>query len=201
MAGEAPLPGTAFHVRGASPRMLSTRYNDMKRMRTKFTKRDWELLPEGFPAQLIEGQLVRDEAPTYGHQLVAARIRYLLFQLLGPDRVPDSPADVLVDDTTILEPDIVVLAGPGDPASSYVGIPLLVVEVLSPSTRERDRGVKAALLLGLGVGEVWLVDPEARTIEVRTPDGAQTFTGSAPARSEVLPGFELIPDLLYVPPR
>ena len=37
---------------------------------TFFTRRDYEALPEGFPAQLVDGFLVREPSPSYGHQLV-----------------------------------------------------------------------------------------------------------------------------------
>ena len=131
-------------------------------MQQPFTRVDWERLPEGFPAQLIQGQLVKEPAPTYGHQRLGARIRFALLSLLGPDRVPDTPADVLVDDVNVYQPDVVVLRAPADDASHYVGVPLLAVEVLSRSTRKRDRDVKAERLLVLGVEEVWLVDPERR---------------------------------------
>jgi hypothetical protein len=32
-----------------------------------FTRADYDLLPEGFPAWLCQGELIRDETPTYGH--------------------------------------------------------------------------------------------------------------------------------------
>ena len=39
------------------------------------------------------------------------------------------------------------------------------MEVLSPSTRRVDRGVKLALYRRAGVGEYWIVDPVARSVE------------------------------------
>ena len=99
-------------------------------MQQPFTQVDWERLPEGFPAQLIQGQLVKEPAPTYRHQRLAARVRFALLSLLGPDRVPDTPSDVAVDHENVFQPDVVVLRAPADDASHYVGVPLLAVEVL-----------------------------------------------------------------------
>ena len=41
-------------------------------MTALFTRAQYDQLPEGFPAQLIEGDLVRDPAPTYGNASKAA---------------------------------------------------------------------------------------------------------------------------------
>lgn len=80
-----------------------------------------------------------------------------------------APFDVVLDDYNVVEPDLlfvrterlalvteVNVQGPSD----------LIVEVLSPSTRERDLGVKAHLYARVGVGEYWTVDPDAETLTV-----------------------------------
>lgn len=46
------------------------------------------------------------------------------------------------------------------------GAPDLVIEILSPSTRERDRLVKRTLYALHGVKEYWIADPAAQSIEV-----------------------------------
>jgi len=74
---------------------------------------------------------------------------------------------------------------------------LLVGEVLSPSTGRRDRTVKTKRYLGAGVKEVWLVDPEAKTIEIRTAQGERRHSGGEAARSEAVAGFETSSEALF----
>jgi Uma2 family endonuclease len=49
-----------------------------------------------------------------------------------------------------------------------------VVEVVSPSTAGRDRGVKLDRYRVFGVGEYWIIDPEERTVEIwKLAEGAE----------------------------
>lgn len=166
----------------------------------RYTRADFDELPEGYPVELIEGCLIREPSPTFRHNRIAARLRFSLLKLCGPDRVPDTPSDVAIDDFNVFQPDIVVLAEfPGE-SSHCVGVPALAIEVYSPSTRRRDRTVKVRRLLQLGVGEVWLVDPVARTIEVRTSEEGRLVSGDDVAASAAVPGFTVRPSALFAPP-
>jgi Uma2 family endonuclease len=70
-------------------------------------------------------------------------------------------------------------------------VPDLVVEVLSPSTRANDLGVKRDLYMSSGVRELWLVDPDASTItRVRPSTGSDEVLGAgAMLESELLDEF------------
>jgi Uma2 family endonuclease len=72
-------------------------------------------------------------------------------------------------------------------------VPDLVVEVLSPSTRENDLGIKRELYLGSGVRELWLADPDAKSVtQVRMNErGDQLHLEGDFLRSELLDGFAL----------
>ena len=79
------------------------------------------------------------------------------------------------------------------------GAPALVVEVLSPSTRKRDLGVKRRPFERAGVREYWIVDPVLNRVEVHRRDrtgvmGVATHLESTPTgvlTTPILPGFEL----------
>jgi Uma2 family endonuclease len=71
-------------------------------------------------------------------------------------------------------------------------VPDLVVEVLSPSTRANDEGIKRELYMDSGVRQLWLVDPDAHTITRVSPDAPdELITDGESLRSELLPGFAL----------
>jgi Uma2 family endonuclease len=81
-------------------------------------------------------------------------------------------------------------------------VPDLVVEVLSPSTRTNDLGVKREMYMRAGVRELWLVDPDARTITlVRSGADADEVLGDGDAlHTELLDGFALDVARVFVTP-
>jgi Uma2 family endonuclease len=72
----------------------------------------------------------------------------------------------------------------------------LVVETLSPTTAEIDRGPKRKAYVRYGVTEYWRVDPDARAVEVYRLipagyPGTRSFSEEEFLSSPLLPGFEL----------
>lgn len=175
--------------------------NPMHALDTRFTRADYDRLPEGFPAQLVEGFLVKEPAPTYGHQCFASRLHQRLLALVGPERALQAPSDVGIDEWNVYQPDLLVLRTPPSFEVRDVGIPLLAVEILSPSTARHDRVVKRRRLLAAGVEEVWIVDPPKRTVEVYDASGVRSATGVEALASRALPGFTVVPDELFAPPK
>jgi Uma2 family endonuclease len=158
-----------------------------------FSRDDYAQLPEGFPAELVRGHLVKEPAPVWWHQWTVLEIAVRLRTLVGSARVLTAPIDVHVDHWNVLQPDVLVL-GPEaalEPQAESGPLPVLVVEVLSPATERRDRGTKTRVYVEAGVQEVWLVDPRSGQITVHTASGAASFAPGETARSRVVPGFEL----------
>jgi Uma2 family endonuclease len=108
-------------------------------------------------------------APNPLHQRVSRRLQQQLVEFYhrtGRGEVFDAPIDVILGPHDILEPDLVVVTSSEHITTRGIeAAPLLVVEILSPSTRSQDRGVKRARYAQLGVPNYWLVDADARRIE------------------------------------
>jgi Uma2 family endonuclease len=140
--------------------------------RVILTYRDYEALPaDGRRYELHEGELSVTPAPGTQHQRVIGRLYRLLSQhadARGLGEVFVSPVDCILSDTTVVQPDIVYVESSRSSLVSARGIegpPTLVVEVLSPSTAQIDRGTKFQLYARYGVPHYWIVELEGRSIE------------------------------------
>ena len=167
----------------------------------RFTYEDYALLPEDRRYEVVDGELVVTPAPTPFHQIVLLRLMKLLDAFVESHRAGTvllAPCDVVLSRYDVLQPDILFVSSERRPiiGEKYVGpAPDLVVEVLSPSTADRDRTAKAKRYATFGVREMWLVDPDARTIEVLVNEGdgfrREALHGEADlVRSVVLSGLE-----------
>jgi Uma2 family endonuclease len=144
-------------------------------MATKpFTWQDVLATPDdGMRYEAIEGKLYVTPPPTYRHQRISLKLERALMQLLedaGHGVVAHAPVGVEFPDTKEgVQPDILFVSrGRLEIVSEdwIRGAPDLVIEILSPATAERDRGLKRKLYERHGVGEYWIVDPDAEEVEV-----------------------------------
>ncbi len=74
-------------------------------------------------------------------------------------------------------------------------VPDLIVEIISPSTEARDRGVKFTDYSSHGVREYWLIDPVAESVELYQLQDA-SYPPVEPqsegrVQSQVIPGFDI----------
>ena len=135
-----------------------------------------------FPAdgnryELVDGELLVTPAPNLRHQDVLGRLYVLLSSNLAqyPDfKVFFSPADISWDREKLVQPDLFVV-----PRAETLGgwktcrTLLLTVEVLSPGSARGDRLVKRRLYQRQRVATYWIVDSEARLVEVWHPGDAR----------------------------
>jgi Uma2 family endonuclease len=167
----------------------------------RWTYADYAALPDdGNRYEIIAGVLYMTPAPGIGHQSVSARMVTFLVthvEFAGLGRVFAAPVDVELAPDTVVQPDIVVVLSASlhrITPSRIIGAPDLVVEILSPGTAGYDRREKQDAYARAGVGEYWIVDPGAQTVELLTLDQGRyrshgVFRGQArlPSSAVTLP--------------
>jgi Uma2 family endonuclease len=132
------------------------------------TYEDLEAMPDdGHRYELVDGVLVVTPAPGTAHQACVAQLVTRLTVAASADSlVLCAPYDYLVAPATLLQPDILVARRKDLGEARLERPPLLVVEVLSPSTRLTDLGTKRLAYEAAGVPAYWLVDPREPSITV-----------------------------------
>lgn len=173
--------------------------------RIVLTYKDYEALPaDGRRYEVHEGELSVTPAPSPQHQLISRHLFRLLdghVKARGLGEVLYAPLDVILSDTSIVQPDLVYLDSTRLGAISRRGIegpPTLVIEILSPATTLIDRSTKQQLYARHAIPFFWLVDPEGHSVEafVLGPKGYALAVRASGAEPVSLPPF---PDLALIP--
>ena len=147
--------------------------------REKLTYDDFLLFPDdGQRHELIDGEHYVTASPNMKHQYVLGNLHFLIRRWLEEHRVGRvflSPFDVVFTRFDVVEPDLLFLtharARQVLTAANVQGVPELVVEIGSPSTRKRDETIKKRLYEREGVAEYWVVDPDLDVIRVYARQG------------------------------
>ena len=158
-------------------------------MSVGLTYEDLCRLPDdGMRHELIDGELYVTPVPRLKHQRVAGNLFVHISMYLrqtktvatGDERSRDrehplgrvyfAPLDIVFSDTNVVEPDLLYLSRDREERLAterfVAGAPDLVVEILSPSTRYVDLGVKLLLYERFGVPEYWVIDPGNETVKI-----------------------------------
>lgn len=138
-----------------------------------YTEDDYYHLPEEVRAELIDGQIYDQAAPSRIHQNIlmelAATIRDYIRLKNGSCKVYPAPFAVKLfnDRTTIVEPDISVICDPSKlTAQGCSGAPDWIIEIISPGNAGHDFIFKLNLYANAGVREYWIVDPRNENVLV-----------------------------------
>ena len=159
-------PSVPYHTDSSS--------NGMHTVYGKHTLKDYYALPEERRAELIDGTFYDMAAPAGIHQeillILGSLFREYIRKNKGGCKVYVAPRDVQLDpndDKTIVQPDVLVVCDRSKITDRCIlGAPDLIVEILSPSTRETDLHIKASKYANAGVREYWIVDPQKKIILV-----------------------------------
>src|SRR5688572_24881265 len=173
----------------------------------RLTYAEFLLWPDdGKRHELIDGVHYVTPSPKFSHQEIVGRLYLAIGNFLATrrhlGRIILARFDVVLSDYDVVEPDLLFLAGDQQSIlteANVQGAPALVVEVLSPSTRRRDEGIKRRLFDQKGVREYWLVDPKNCCVSIcrRSDDGSfpivSTLSAAADEQIEtpLLPGLAL----------
>ena len=171
---------------------------------------DLEAFPDdGHRYELLDGVLVVTPAPGFSHQMVVGQLFRRLDEA-APAELAVLPAPFAVhpeaadgrpesEQSTELQPDVLVAALASFTPKDLPGAPVLAVEVLSPSTQLFDRNLKKAAYERMGARHFWLIDPWVPELHAYALDpggayrlvahvvGDDVFTAEDPFPLEVRP--------------
>ncbi|MBQ4058878.1 MAG: Uma2 family endonuclease [Lachnospiraceae bacterium] len=130
-------------------------------------------LPEGERSELIDGVIYNMAPPNRMHQKIISQLTKVIGQYIdrnnGSCEVYPSPFAVFLnnDDRNYVEPDISVICDKNKlDDKGCNGAPDWIVEVVSPSTKRIDYGIKLFKYRTAGVREYWIINPITNSINV-----------------------------------
>lgn len=128
-----------------------------------------EMPDDGNRYEVLEGELsLMSPGPATVHQVVSGELHLLLQSCRSDYVILMAPLDVILSRTNVVQPDLILIHQSRTDIVTKRGIegsPDLLVEVLSPGSRGRDRVRKAKIYAKHGVPEYWIVDPKSQTLE------------------------------------
>ncbi len=159
-------------------------------------------MPEtNLPCELWDGEIIMSPAPSYYHQKIVFRFSRALYDWVSKHQLGDvvtSPVDMVLSPHRVMQPDVVLISKErlGIVTKTINGPVDLAAEIISLDHRHRDRIEKRDLYEQYGVKEYWLIDPEARTVDVLHLESGRyqlvmRCTPGQTAASKLLPGFEI----------
>ena len=147
-----------------------------------FTIEDYYALSKDERLELIDGVIYDMSSPTAMHQVITGIIFNKVANYIAKKKgkcIPIiSPIDVQLDcdDKTIVQPDVIIVCDRDKIKKGVVyGAPDFAVEVLSPSTRKKDKTLKLHKYLTAGVREYWIIDPKKKTVVVYAQDEEEDY--------------------------
>ncbi len=124
---------------------------------------------DGMRYEVLDGVLeAMSPSPTATHQTIIGELYLVMQRCKSEYLVYLAPLDVILSPKNVLQPDLLLVHRSRANIVTERGVegaPDLVVEILSPSSRARDKVVKMKIYAKHGVPEYWVIDTGARILE------------------------------------
>ena len=170
--------------------------------------------PDSFGFEILRGELAVAPAPVPRHQWACDELTSLVRIFVKQNdlgQVFSSPIDVILGGQTeaenVVQPDILFVAKDRleiITETNILGVPDLMVEVLSASSIRRDRVDKMKIYAEFGVKEYWIIDADQKTLEAFDLTGDEPVLQATIAESDMFkpklfPGLEISLSELWYP--
>jgi Uma2 family endonuclease len=183
----------------------------MTQLATKiWTYEEYLALPDdGNRYEIIEGELYVTPAPNTDHQHISSELHFLLKEFVRRNQlgvVYYAPYEVHLSETTRpVQPDLLFIRTENEPKGGtpyFVGVPDLVIEILSKSSIRTDNNSKFNAYEKAGIPEYWIVDPKAHTVRVFVLEEGiyqvwGEYSGDEVITSKVLAGLKIVNSALF----
>jgi Uma2 family endonuclease len=164
------------------------------------TAEQFDALPEeeGRKWELLDAELIEVSSATPKHNRIMGRL-YKVLDTFAEQRKLGAvlmETDLAVRANTRLRPDLGFFSAETWRTVDLEVVPVpqapdIAIEIISPSETATTINRKVEAYLKWGVQEVWLIDPEIKTLFVHTLAGAQRLSEGAFLPSEFVPGWRL----------
>lgn len=163
-----------------------------------YTEEDYYNLPEDVRAELIDGQIYYQAAPSRIHQRILGDLYAAIYAYIkangGSCEVYPAPfaVNLFADRKNIVEPDISVICDKNKLTDKgCTGAPDWIIEIVSPGNFRHDYIRKLNLYADAGVREYWIIDPGKRKIIVWNfeKDDSTEFSFDDSIKAGIYPDF------------
>ena len=142
--------------------------------------------------EIIDGKAYALASPRQKHQEILGEL-YMQFKLClkkKPCKVYLAPSDVRLDKKTVVQPDVFIVCDKSKLDGQFTnGAPDLIIEIVSPSTIQKDRLLKYNKYLNAGVNEYWIIEPEGNLIEVFILENGNYTRYAYTSKDKIKPAF------------
>lgn len=161
--------------------------------------------------EFIDGEIYLLSSPKIAHQYSLTEVFGQFYNWFKGKQclVFSAPNDIKLkrnpDRINVVQPDLMVICDLDEKTGDdgyYTGIPVLIVEIISESTRSKDMVKKLALYMDCGVEEYWVVNPLNREVTVyqfknSEISDSKTFKQKEIAESCIFPGLTVAVSTIF----